>query len=76
MGDIRQTPLNKFNNTQALLSLAFPTLFPHDKVEFIMSRLAKISYQKYMRHAMKWHDGRFALHPRFRFVAFNTIIRQ
>jgi ATP-dependent DNA helicase PIF1 len=76
MGDIRQTPLNEFNNTQALLSLAFPTLFPRGEAEFILSRLTKISYQDYVRHAMKWHDGRFASHPRFRFVAFNTIMRQ
>ncbi|KAJ3455288.1 hypothetical protein MRS44_013888 [Fusarium solani] len=29
----------------------------------------------YVEHAMRWHDGRFARHPTFRFVAFNTLMR-
>ena len=76
MGDIRQTPLNEFNTTQPLLSLAFPTLFPMGQVEFILPRYHKVNYHDYVKHAMKWHDGRFASHPRFRFVAFNTMMRQ
>lgn len=26
-------------------------------------------------HMMKFHDGRFGTHPRFRFLVFNTIMR-
>ncbi|KAM4063187.1 ATP-dependent DNA helicase PIF1 [Hirsutella rhossiliensis] len=57
--NIRHTPINEFNRSHALLSLAFPASFLTD----------------YIEHAMRWHDGRFARHPTFRFVAFNTLMR-
>ncbi|XP_044716521.1 ATP-dependent DNA helicase PIF1 [Hirsutella rhossiliensis] len=55
MPDIRRTPINEFNQSQALLSLAFPTLFPRGQADFI--------------------EPRFACHPTFRFVVFNTLMR-
>ena len=73
--DIRSTPLNEFNSSQALLSLAFPTLFPQGKAEFVTSRLRKVDYASYIERLLKYQDGRFAKHPRFRYVVFNTLMR-
>ena len=72
---IRSTPLNEFNRSQALLSLAFPTLYPQGRAEFVKTRLRSIDYAEYIEHALRWHDGRFARHPSFRFVVFNTLMR-
>ncbi|KJZ74108.1 hypothetical protein HIM_06354 [Hirsutella minnesotensis 3608] len=73
--NIRRTPINEFNQSQALLSLAFPTLFPRGQADFIEPRLRPIKYADYIQHALRWHDGRFARHPTFRFVVFNTLMR-
>ncbi|KAJ3535345.1 hypothetical protein NM208_g7167 [Fusarium decemcellulare] len=75
MPDIRRTPVNEFNRSQALLSLAFPTLFPRGQADFVEPRLRPIKYADYIQHALRWHDGRFARHPTFRFVVFNTLMR-
>ncbi|KAI8416655.1 hypothetical protein FOFC_02968 [Fusarium oxysporum] len=75
MPDIRRTPINEFNHSQALLSLAFPTLFPRGQADFVEPRLRPIKYADYIQHALRWHDGRFARHPTFRFVVFNTLMR-
>jgi hypothetical protein len=73
--NIRRTPINEFNRSQALLSLAFPCLFPEGRADFVEPRLRSIDYKDYIEHAMRWHDGRFARHPTFRFIAFNTLMR-
>jgi hypothetical protein len=73
--NIRHTPINEFNRSHALLSLAFPCLFPDGRADFVEPRLRSIEYKDYIEHAMRWHDGRFARHPTFRFVAFNTLMR-
>ncbi|KAJ6437024.1 hypothetical protein O9K51_10321 [Purpureocillium lavendulum] len=72
MPDIRRTPINEFNQSQPLLSLAFPTLFPCGQADFIDPRLRPIKYADYIQHALRW---RFARHPTFRFVVFNTLMR-
>ena len=73
---IRRTPLNEFNRSQALFSLAFPTLYPDGQADFVEPRLRSITYQDYIEHAMRTQDGRFARHPTWRFVAFNTLMRR
>ena len=35
MGDIRHTPIDQFNQGQALLSWAFPTLYPYRKADIM-----------------------------------------
>ncbi|KAJ6436452.1 ATP-dependent DNA helicase PIF1 [Purpureocillium lavendulum] len=72
---IRHTPINEFSRSHALLSLAFPCLFRDGRADFVEPRLRSIEYKDYIEHAMRWHDGRFARHPTFRFVAFNTLMR-
>ncbi|KAF6834321.1 mitochondrial dna helicase [Colletotrichum plurivorum] len=76
MPSFRATPLNDMNDKQALLSLAFPSLFPNGQAEFVQPRQRTVDYLTYVQHAIKWKDGRFARHPRFRFVAFNTMMRR
>lgn len=71
----RATPLSEYNKTQPLLSLAFPLLFPSGKAEFVTSRLRECKYADYVEHLLKYHDSRFASHPRFRYVVFNTYMR-
>jgi ATP-dependent DNA helicase PIF1 len=75
MPAIRRTPLSEFNRSQAMLSLAFPSIFPNGEAEFVSPRQRTIDFSQYLEHAMKWHDGRFARHPRFRFVVFNKLMR-
>ncbi|KKP00882.1 hypothetical protein THAR02_07028 [Trichoderma harzianum] len=72
---IRRTPINEFNHSQPLLSLAFPTLYPEGKADFTEPRLRSITYQEYLAHAMRWQDGRFARHKMWHFVALNTLLR-
>ena len=73
--DHRSTPLREFNRSQPLLSLAFPTLFPYGVAEFVTPRIRQVKYADYVEHLIKYHDGRFAHHPRFRYVVFNTLMR-
>jgi hypothetical protein len=72
---IRRTPINEFNHSQPLLSLAFPTLYPDGKADFVEPRLRTITYQDYLALAMRWRDGRFARHRTWPFVALNTLLR-
>lgn len=73
---IRPTPLNEFNQQFPLLSLACPSLFPRGEADYSATRPIKIKYHEYLEHAMRWHDGRFARHHTFRYIALNTLMRQ
>ena len=75
MPSIRHTPLNEFNRSECLLSLACPSLFPQGMADFAYPRERDITYQDYLEHAMKWEDGRFARHHTFRYIALNTLMR-
>ncbi|EEU34868.1 uncharacterized protein NECHADRAFT_98098 [Fusarium vanettenii 77-13-4] len=59
---IRRTPINEFNRSQPLLTLAFPTLYPDGKADFVEPRLRS-------------QDGRFARHKTWPFIALNTLLR-
>ncbi|EED11568.1 hypothetical protein TSTA_008640 [Talaromyces stipitatus ATCC 10500] len=72
----RSTPIAEFTRSQPLLSWAFPTLFPCGQGEFIHPRQRTVNFSDYAKHLMKFHDGRFARHPRFRYVVFITMMRQ
>ncbi|KJK84688.1 hypothetical protein H633G_11596, partial [Metarhizium anisopliae BRIP 53284] len=45
--NIRRTPINEFNRSHALLSLAFPCLFPEGRADFVEPRLRSIDYKDY-----------------------------
>ena len=81
----RANPLNweldidtKVNErTPGYWSMAFPTLIPDGSGEFNMSRsFAFPCLSAWAEHCLWWHDGRFAKHPYFKFVAMNIIQRQ
>jgi ATP-dependent DNA helicase PIF1 len=71
----RWTPLSEFNKSQPLLSWAFPTLFPYGTAEYVNVRQRDVDYPEYIRHLLLYQDPRFAQHPRFRYVGFDTIMR-
>ncbi|CAG9980511.1 unnamed protein product [Clonostachys byssicola] len=72
---IRSTSIHEFSLSQPLLLLTFPTLYPRGQADFVEPRVRSIKYDYYLQFAMKWYDSRFVRHPRFRYVAFNTLMR-
>uniref|UniRef100_A0A1X7VMZ5 Uncharacterized protein n=1 Tax=Amphimedon queenslandica TaxID=400682 RepID=A0A1X7VMZ5_AMPQE len=68
------TPINEFQ-TEGYFSMAFPTLFPTGAADFNGIRMNSVTVGNYFTHLMKYDDGRFAKHPRFRFFALNTEMR-
>ncbi|PHH85524.1 hypothetical protein CDD83_296 [Cordyceps sp. RAO-2017] len=50
---IRKTPVDEFNRSQPLSTLAFPTLYPDGKADFVEPRLRSITHQDYLAHAMR-----------------------
>jgi ATP-dependent DNA helicase PIF1 len=71
----QQTPISEYQSTQATLSLAFPGLYPNGRAEYLTPRPREVKYTNYVRRMLLYRDIRFAQHPRFRYVAFNTIMR-
>jgi hypothetical protein len=68
-------PLSEFK-TPGLLSMAFPHLYPTGSGDFFGSRATHVSFQQYINHLMRFHDGRFAEDPRWRYVVFNMLCRR
>jgi hypothetical protein len=58
------TPLSEYNKSHALLSWAFPSLYPRGRAEFVDQRPRKVSYRDNVHHLLLYRDGRFARHPR------------
>jgi hypothetical protein len=54
---------------------AFPSLFPTGKADFSAVRETEVTMAEWAAHLMRYEDGRFARHPRFRYWALNTIMR-
>lgn len=76
MPSLQSTPIPELDALQPVLSWAFPTLYPRGHADFVHPRLRSVSYQDYITHLMKFHDGRFARHPRWWYVVFNTLMRK
>lgn len=62
--------------SQALLSLAFPTLLPCGHAEFTPSQPRGVDYAEYIQHLIKHESGISVHHPRSHYVAFNTIMHR
>jgi hypothetical protein len=75
MPSFRQTPIDE-NSGQALYTMALPTLFPLGRADFSIPRLRTVSLSDWAQHLMRYKDGRFESHPRFRYMVFNQIMRQ
>ena len=73
---IRSTPIDEIGKSERLFAMAFPTLFPIGVADWHQGRIRSLDLQDWGQHMLKFHDGRFATHPRFRFLLFNLLIRQ
>ena len=67
-------PLSEFS-TDGLFTKAFPALFPTGTADFSLARTKSLALHEWVKHLMRYHDARFARHPRFRFFALNLIFR-
>ena len=71
-----EAPLSEWDRSQAIMSLAFPSLFPTGEGGFVQPREREISFNDYVSHLMRYSDGRFASHSHFPYFLFNTRMRQ
>ena len=67
-------PISEFT-TEGYFTQAFPALFPMGAGDFRSPRLRSVTLGEYLKHIMRYIDGRFARHPRFRYFALNTMMR-
>ena len=65
VASFRQTPVSEWQN-QCLFRMAFPSLFPDGRGDFYLPRERKIRFGSWLQHLLKYKDGRFARHLRFR----------
>lgn len=72
---IRQTPIDELGRKHRLFAMCFPTLFPYGTADWHQGRIRNISLADWGEHFLKFHDGRFGAHPRFRFLVFNILMR-
>jgi len=75
MPRIHPASINEHDPNRKYIVEAFPTLFPTCKADFHEKRKVDISAAEYFKHLMRYHDGRFAQHPRFRYFAWNSLLR-
>ena len=68
------TPVNEFN-MEGYMLCAFPTLFPTGAGDFLAPRERVVTVGNYFNHLVRYDDGRFARHLRFRYFALNTEMR-
>jgi len=70
------TLINEHDPNNCYMINAFPILFPHRLADFhAQGRDVKVSAYDYFKHLLHYHDGRFAQHSRFRYFAWNSILR-
>ncbi|KID80837.1 ATP-dependent DNA helicase PIF1 [Metarhizium guizhouense ARSEF 977] len=73
---IRQTPIDELGRKHRLFAMCFPTLFPYGTADWHQGRMRNVSLADWAEHFLKFHDGRFGAHPRFRFLVFNMLMRK
>lgn len=71
---IGRHPIREFEYP-GYISMAFPALFPTGDADYNQPRNDPLTARDYFRHLLYYRDGRFANDPRFRFFAFNTVMR-
>jgi len=72
---IRQTPIDEAAGNERIFAMAFPTLYPTGAADFNTPRLRKVDLRDYAHHMLRYHNGRFGRHSRWRFLVFNILIR-
>ncbi len=73
MPHVRGTPINEYSG-RAIAIDAFPSLFPTGQADFTATRDKEVTMTEWAAHLLRFKDGRFARHPRFRYWALNTIL--
>lgn len=73
---IRTTPIDEAAGTQRIYAMAFPTLYPYGQADLNASREQAVTLKEYAYHLLRYADGRFGRHPRWRFLVFNILMRQ
>lgn len=66
-------PLRDLNRTRPLFSLAFPSLFPDGKGEFVACRQTQVTFIDWLRHMLMQSSRAFVHHVDFMFVAINVL---
>ena len=56
--------------------MAFPTLYPFGQADFNAPRQRAVTLKEYAYYLMRYKDGRFGRHPRWRFLVFNILMRR
>ncbi|KAJ6564861.1 hypothetical protein DFH09DRAFT_919882, partial [Mycena vulgaris] len=74
MSTVYGTPINEHMGRSIAID-AFPSLFPTGKADFASTREIPVTMTEWAAHLIRFEDGRFARHPRFRYWALNTIMR-
>ena len=63
----RHTPIDEASGRDRIFAMAFPTLYPTGRADINARRLRTVSLQDCACHLMRFLDGRFGRHPRWRF---------
>ncbi|KAJ7690466.1 hypothetical protein B0H17DRAFT_878604, partial [Mycena rosella] len=74
MPAVHGTPINEHSGHSIAIN-AFPSLFPAGAADFAATREIPVTMTEWAAHLMRFKDGRFARHPRFRYWALNTVMR-
>jgi hypothetical protein len=74
MPSIADDPISEWNRIKIAVG-AFPALFPTGLADFNEFRTSKVTFIQWAAHLLRYEDGRFAKHPRFRYWAMNTFLR-
>lgn len=61
---IGTSPVNEYN-TEGLLDMAFPTLFPTGDANWLQPCICTVEIHEYELHLLRYYDQRFGSHPRF-----------
>ncbi|KAG6109502.1 hypothetical protein E4U13_005812 [Claviceps humidiphila] len=72
---IRQTPIDELGQNEPVLAVVFSTLCPHDIGDYVELRLRSVDLKANLQRALKLFDGSFAQHSKFRYVAYNMLVR-
>jgi ATP-dependent DNA helicase PIF1 len=67
-------PINEFR-TPGYIARAFPTLYPTGDADLRSEHIREIKPAEYFSHLLKYKDGRFARHTRWRYFALNSQMR-
>jgi ATP-dependent DNA helicase PIF1 len=75
MPPMRGTPISEYAGHQIAID-AFPSLFPTGMADIAAQRDESVEMKDWALHLMRFKDGRFARHPRFRYWVLNTMMRK